>query len=159
MTTVIPGKSSTPYVPQAPARNITVDLWNIIWWFWQETDPSGVLGMKKQRWLSFTPGNIRCSSKTRTFYTFLKSWNILAFRTFALHVLLDIVQYEGRFTLHYNFCLNLSHTTWVVLCKSSTRLAYVVVAELCAWFTQYNSSCKQVACDSFKRKLCSVDRP
>jgi hypothetical protein len=28
--------------------------------------------------------------------------------------------------------------------------------ELCAWFTQYNSSCKQVACDSFSRKSCVV---
>ena len=69
----------------------------------------------------------------------------------------------GRFTLH-NFKLlktvacNLL-TTWVVLCKSNTQLAYVVVGELCAWFTQYNSSCKQVACDSFRQKLCSVNQP
>ena len=39
------------------------------------------------------------------------------------------------------------------------RKAYVVVCELCAWFTQYNSSCKQVACDSFRQKLCSVNLP
>jgi hypothetical protein len=49
-------------------------------------------------------------------------------------------------------------TTWVVLCKSSTQLAYIVVGELYAWFTQYNSSCKQVACDSLRQKLCSVNR-
>jgi hypothetical protein len=50
-------------------------------------------------------------------------------------------------------------TTWIVLCESNTQLAYVVVSELCAWFTQYNSSCKQVACDSFGQKLWSINRP
>jgi hypothetical protein len=37
--------------------------------------------------------------------------------------------------------------------------AYFVVGELCAWFTQSNSSCKQVACDSFRQTLCSVNQP
>jgi hypothetical protein len=50
-------------------------------------------------------------------------------------------------------------TTWVVLCKSSTQLAYVVVDELCLWFRRYNLSCKQVACDSFRQKLCSINPP
>jgi hypothetical protein len=30
---------------------------------------------------------------------------------------------------------------------------------LCAWFSQYNSSCMQIACDSFWQKLASVNRP
>ena len=30
---------------------------------------------------------------------------------------------------------------------------YDNVSELCVWFTQYNSSCKQVAWDSFRQKL------
>ena len=42
------------------------------------------------------------------------------------------------------------------MCKSSTQLVYVVVSELCAWFTPYNSICKQVACDSFRQKLWSI---
>jgi hypothetical protein len=48
--------------------------------------------------------------------------------------------------------------TWVTLCKWSPQYANIVVDELCAWFTQYNSSCKQVAGDSFMQKLCSVNR-
>jgi hypothetical protein len=44
-------------------------------------------------------------------------------------------------------------TTWVVLCKSSTRLAYVVVGKLCAWFTQYNSSC---TCKQERIQTCQV---
>jgi hypothetical protein len=39
-------------------------------------------------------------------------------------------------------------TTWVVLCKSHTTHLYDNIDELCAWFTQYNSSCKQVVFDS-----------
>jgi hypothetical protein len=40
------------------------------------------------------------------------------------------------------------------------KLVYVVVVEnLCAWFTQCNSSCKLVAYDSFRQKLCSINRP
>jgi hypothetical protein len=46
-------------------------------------------------------------------------------------------------------------TTWFVLCKSNTQLAYVVVGELCARWTQYYLSCNQVACDSFGQK-CAV---
>jgi hypothetical protein len=58
---------------------------------------------------------------------------------------------KDRFAQH-NFCIKLSHvpaynfssTVWI---KLTTRLQYVVVGELCAWFTaQCNSSCKQVAC-------------
>ena len=37
----------------------------------------------------------------------------------------------------------------------NTQLTYVVVSDLCAWFTQYNSSCKQVACDRFRQKWCN----
>jgi hypothetical protein len=47
----------------------------------------------------------------------------------------------------------------VVLCKSSTQLTCDNVSKLCVWFTQYNSNCKQVACDSFRQPLCSVNRP
>ena len=46
-----------------------------------------------------------------------------------------------------------------ILCKWSTQVAYIVLSELCAWFTQYNSRCKLVACDSFRQKLCSVNLP
>jgi hypothetical protein len=35
-----------------------------------------------------------------------------------------------------------------ILCKSSTLLIYDKVSELCVWFAEYNSSCKQVACES-----------
>ena len=56
-------------------------------------------------------------------------------------------------------CPNFSNkllTTLVVLCKSSTQLGQLArffKGELCASFTQYNSSCKQVACDNF-RSVC-----
>ena len=46
-------------------------------------------------------------------------------------------------------------------CKSSTQLARVVIGEFYAWFTQCNSSCVQVgqvAYDSFRQKLCSVNQ-
>ena len=58
--------------------------------------------------------------------------------------------------IHNFFLLLKLLTTWAVLCKSSTQLSYDNVGELCAWFTQHNSSCKQVACDSFRQKLCFV---
>jgi hypothetical protein len=43
-----------------------------------------------------------------------------------------------------------------ILYESSTQLAYVVVGKLCAWSTQYNSSCRKDAYDSFNQILCDV---
>jgi hypothetical protein len=78
-------------------------------------------------------------------------------------VLMAVSSFIVKANLHYTtlpkiVACNLL-TTWVVLCKSSIQLTYVVVDESCAWFTQCNSSCQQGACDSFRRKLCSVNLP
>jgi hypothetical protein len=47
--------------------------------------------------------------------------------------------------------------TSVVLCKSSMHLGYVVMGGLCAWFTQYNSSCKKVFSNTILFLACGVD--
>jgi hypothetical protein len=68
--------------------------------------------------------------------------------------------FVAQIALFHATCLHLqlSH----LLCKSSTLLTYVVVG---MWvvcftvFTQYNSRCKLVACESFRQKLHNVNQP
>ena len=57
------------------------------------------------------------------------------------------------------FMLNILHNLYEcfqITMSVKANLRYMFVDKLCAWFTQYNSSCKQVASDSFRKKLRKV---
>ena len=54
------------------------------------------------------------------------------------------------------FMLNILHNLYEcfqITMSVKANLRYMFVDKLCAWFAQYNSSCKQVARDSFRQKL------
>jgi hypothetical protein len=69
------------------------------------------------------------------------------------------------FKLWWHFCLDLSRSEFcslgnrsILLRKSTPRLTWQQHRWVVCWFTQYKSSCKQVACDSFRQKMCSLNR-
>ena len=74
-----------------------------------------------------------------------------------LNLISPFIKANFSYTIFYNnVCLKLLHATCsqFKLCCLNQVLGYVVVGELCAWFIQYNSSCKHVARDSFRQRRC-----